>query len=360
MPLKQVFTSAPAVYRVDETPGSFDYWAGEPENFNRVYDEYLWWAAGVAVLDNPASPTHYEVLVLGMSSTRYWPSWGFGAMRFDGLTGEFLGWDTRFKQYAVTDVSTGPDGNVWAVRQNHWIGKLDRTTGLFSTEIDLLDHYGTNVSSFWASSAPICVDLANDRAITRLARDGQNQLSICAHASGDALHQITVCGEAEQVFMADDRRAYCVSTRGVVTVFDYMTGQVLGVLDVGKSADPRRWAWDKTLKRILCFTHTPDDMPEGHCTAKLTGFYPTPVAAGMTPPIPLQIPRIDRQVPVHVRVYGAAGEGIAGAAVTFSLTDPAGGTLGPARVASDRNGTLRTYLTGVLAGDNTINASTEV
>lgn len=363
MPIKHVSTSQPAVYRnaITVPPGTYNYWSTNPVNNARNYDEYVSFLMGVAVLDNPASPTHYEIHVMSLLQYRYWPSWKVGSMVFNALNGTFKGWDTRQSQYTIKYVSTGPDGMIWANNNNFTLARLNRDTMTFSNQHNLLNYYGQNVGSNWTSSAPICVDYTNDRTITKLNRDKGYQVSICEESTGNALYQVDACGAIIDVFMADDRRAYLVSNTGVITVIDYVTNQKLGALHIETTPYQRRWSWDKTLKRIITCTLTPDDMPEGDCTIKLEAYYPIPLPAGLTPPIPLGIVRKDKRTPIYTRVYGATGEGVAGNQVTFSLSNtPGAGTIGPARVATDRNGTLRTYFTGTLAGDNIITGETEV
>ena len=364
MPIKQVFESAPGVYRVGLRVGLPDAWAGTADQ-TRIYDEYLWWGNGLMVIENPESPTDYEIVFFCLNVER---SAGLlegantTALRFSGLTGEFIGHhDTN--GFGWRDITVGANGSALAAW--NWVGgydfiiyRFDPNTYTFSQA-----YPSGHFEGMHASKVP-CVDEAEDIALfVDYAGNllfNSREVGIFRNSTGEFLYKIRVCGVTESIFMTDDRRAYVVANDGTLTLFDYTTGQILSVLHCGLSDYYRAWAWDRVAKRILCVEATPDTLPEGHCTLRVRGYYPIPVAHGMVGPIPLQAANVGRRVEVLTKVYGAVGEGISGALVNYSLGSMTGATLSPAQHATDLNGNSRTYVTHTLAGDKSVTATVEV
>jgi hypothetical protein len=101
-------------------------------------------------------------------------------------------------------------------------------------------------------------------------------------------------------------------------------------------------------------------MPDGTCTCRVRGYYPVPLPHGMAGPVPLQAPAVGRRVEWLTKLYGAAGEGVPGVVVNYSLETPTGATVSPSQHTTDLNGNSRTFVTSSLAGDNEITATAEV
>lgn len=359
MPIKEVFTSEPGVYRVLPDDG-YDPWAGTDDR-DRIYDEYIWWVNGITVIENPESPTDYEIVFFALNRARITQGANTVAMRWSGLTGQFLGHDDRQSALGFTEFTSGNNGTTYAT--NRWIlpdnsvHKLDPYTFQFT----LL--HGPNYYEGDPLLAGVpCIDEEADIALFIDATDNntEREIGVYRESTGEFLYKFRVCGNPESVFMADDRRAYTVSNDGILTLFNYVTGQVLSVLHCGVSDYERVWTWDRISKRILCFERTPDEMPLGTCTCRVRGYYPIPVAHGIAGPIPLQAPRVGRRVEMLTKIYGAVGEGVPGQVVNYSLETPTGTTLAPVQHTTDINGNSRTYVTASLAGDNTLTASTVV
>lgn len=362
MPIKQVYESDPGVYRVGLRSGLPDAWAGQPEQ-TRIYDEYLWWGMGLFVIENPESPTDYEIVFFCLNHER---SAGLleganaTALRFSGLTGEFIGHhDTN--GWSWIDIRVGANGSALAA--SYWITGYDGIIYRFNRHTwDFEQAYPSGHFVGLHPSRIPCVDEAEDLAlfIGGGTYFGDQEVAVYRNSTGAHLYNIKVCGVADTIFMTDDRRAYVVSTDNSLTLFDYTNGQVLGLLHVGFSPYVRFWAWDRVAKRVLCMEITPDTLPEGHCTLRVRGYYPIPVAHGMVGPIPLQAPAVGRRVEWLTKVYGVVGEGIPGVQVNYSLDTPTSTTLSPVQHTTDLNGNSRTYVTSSLAGDNELTATAEV
>ena len=366
MPIKQVFESAPGVYRTGLRTGIIeDPWADTPER-DRIYDEYLWpsisWG-GAFIIENPESPTDYQIAFVAINFER---STGIGeaanvvTMLWSGLTGEFLGHDTRLG-IGVFKFQTGANGTIRGTR--FWIvpDSVVYKLNPITYELTETHPYGFYEGSAQIASIP-CVDEQEDIALFIGFSDVHSLGEVAVHreSTGEFLYKLKVCGIPESIFMAEKPHAYVVATDGTLTLFNYVTGQVLGVLHAGLTDNLRYWTWDRVAKRILCFEITPDILPEGHCTSKFRGYYPISLAHGLAGPIPLQAPRIGRRVEMLTKVYGAAGDGIPGQVVNYSLETPTGTVVAPIQHTTDLNGNSRTYVTASLAGDNTLTASTVV
>jgi hypothetical protein len=359
MPIKEVYTSDPGVYRVLPDDG-YDPWASSIDR-TRIYDEYIWWVNGVTVIENPESPTDYEIVFFALNHARITQGANVVAMRWSGLTGKFLGHDARQQALGFTEFTSGNNGTTYAT--NRWIlpdnsvHKLDPYTFQFT----LLHGPGYYEGDPLLATVP-CIDEEADVALFIAATDNNalREIGVYRESTGEFLYKFKVCGVPESIFMADDRRAYTVANDGTLTLFSYITGQVLSVLHVGLTDNERVWSWDRVSKRILCFERTPDTMPEGTCTCRVRGYYPIPVAHGMAGPIPLQVPRVGRRVEFLSKVYGAAGEGVPGVVVNYSLETALGIVVAPIQHTTDLNGNSRTYVTSSLAGSDTLTATAQV
>lgn len=358
MPIKQVYLSDPGVYRT--LPDSYDPWAGT-EDRDRIYDEYIWWVNGITVVENPESPTDYEIVFFALNRARITAGANVVAMRWSGLTGEFLGHDDRQAALGFTEFTSGNNGTTYAT--NRWIIP-DNSVHKFNPntyQFELLHPPSYYEGDPLLATVP-CIDEDADIAlfISATTNNALREIGVYRESTGAFLYKFRVCGVPESVFMADDRRAYTVSNDGTLTLFNYITGQVLSVLHCGVSDYKRVWTWDRISKRILCFERTPDEMPLGTCTCRVRGYYPVPVAHGLTGPIPLQAPRVGRRVEMLTKIYGAVGEGVPGVAVTYTLENPAGAVLSPAQHTTDLNGNSRTFVTSSLAGPNTLTVTAQV
>lgn len=362
MAMRKVFVSDPGVYRVGLQAGLVDPWANTT-NRDRLWDEYIWQACGLTVIENPESPTDYEIVLFCLNHERssgVAQGANYVAMRWSGLSGKFLGHNANVP-LGLSEVTVGAKGTARATIR--WIVPSSAVY-----KFDPFDYSWTQVhapgyyeGSSYLSAVP-CVDEDADLAlmIHGNALHNDREIGVYRESTGEFLYKIPVNGVAEAVFIADDRRAYSVAVDGTLTLFNFVTREVLGVLHIGLSEYPRVWAWDRVAKRILCFERTPDIMPTGECTCRVSGYYPVALPHGMAGPIPLQVPRVGRRVQFVTKVYGAAGEGVPGAVVNYSLQTPAGATLSPAQHTTDLQGNSRTFVTGVLAGDNQLTATVEV
>lgn len=374
MPIKKVYTSDKVVYRetIEVTGFPSARYFNETEQL-RLYEEYISSITGLSAVRDPDNVTAIKIHLRCNRRIDPWPSWGTGVCQFDGVTGAFDGWVEGWGgaggaggggiggHITVSEIVTDAQGNIWGWDRNLIFKKLNPLTNIWEDTGKWYNFFGANIGSFRGSSSPYVIDLVADRYVTRLGADSANSLSICEYSTGDFLYRVYVCGRVDGLFAADNRRAYAVADDGVMTVFDYVTGQVLGAFDSGISdAGNEAWSWDPIYRRILHCPKVPDTLPDGHCNIRVYGYYPVPLAVGMTPPIPLKTPRKGVTVPVYCRVYGGAGEGIPGQEVSFSVTTSPDASVAPNRRSTAENGVVKTFLTGVLAGANGITAETEV
>ena len=368
MPIKQVFESAPGVYRIGLRSGLPDAWYNDAVDRLRLYDEYIEWVNGITVIENPESPTDYEMVGF---FTNWERSAGLlegvntVAMRWSGLTGEFLGHDTRYNYWllGVNNVTGGARGVTTAYPTHTVSGPAD----IYKLNPDEKDFELLHPAGYYGgvtSNIPVCIDVENDRTMligpSLFLGLKDSEVAVFQESTGVFLYKFFVIGACTHAFMGDAPSAYVVTAEGRLAVVDYVKGKVIGILHVGISEYERVWTWDRIAKRILSFERTPDTYPNGDCTCRIRGYYPSPDATGMAGPIPLQPPAKGERVEWITKVYGAAGEGVTGAVVNYALDNPAGAAVSPAQHTTDNNGNSRTFVTCSLAGDNELTATVEV
>lgn len=355
MPIKKMYETEKGVYRKEAKYGSRDWFDDDPDDRLRQFTDKFAYVSGVAVKENPASPTAYEILVW----VAFWTRWGQGAesgvFRFKAVDGSFIGRDMRggpMNIYTLDKARNGADGKVYGVLMGGGITQDDYLTcnldTMAWTSVDYPDPAGdwSYKKGAWAIDSERNLYLAV-RSTSGILPDPhlrRGQIAVVELGTNQLVRKIDLVGDIEAIFTADNRVAYAVSQEGVATVFDYTTGQILGVMHFGTSPYKRHWSWDRVTKRILCVEETPDLLPEGSCTLRVLGYYAQPLPVGVTSPIPLAPARAGERVTVYTRAYGGAGEGITGVGVNFSTSNPAVGTLQPERQASDNNGVSLTYL----------------
>lgn len=345
MPIKKVFTSEKVVYR--------------PE-----INERIQWLNGMSVVRNPDNSTELKIHLHVVTQWSTFPGWGVGVYQFSALTGAFESFRTDVNiSLLVKQIVTDFSGAIWGWSQNLNFVKLNPQTATWDSTGKGFNFFGANVGTSRVSGSPYMINLLEDRFVTRLGADSAYSVSICEYSSGDFLYRVNVCGRPVALFAVDASRAYAIADDGTVTVFNFVTGEVQGAFHSGieQNIGNQAWTWDPQLRRILHCPYVADTFTTEYvCNVLINGYYPVPLALGMTPPIPLNPPREGVTVPVYCRVYGGAGEGIPGQEVTFTVTDTLGASVAPNRRNTAENGVVKTFLTGALAGANGITAETEV
>lgn len=130
----------------------------------------------------------------------------------------------------------------------------------------------------------------------------------------------------------------------MVTFFSYKNGSIFGTtrapaLQGSDTTGQRQYGYDRDFARIL--------ICDGY-RLQVKGYSPISVPYGITPPIAVREPRLHEQVKIFSRVYGAAGEGIANATVTFS--DQGAGKVSPVIVVTDEYGYAEANYDGLATG----------
>lgn len=377
MPIKKVFETEKAVYRLDPGPvprpggwvpdqGGYHYFWFNPIDNYRIYEEYFWYFRGLFTIKNPNYPGEFEIHLVSVMETDNYPSWSVVTAVWDGKTGKFLGMRPGVATYTTRQMFSDPNGTVWSVSHfNYALVKNDLVNGTQTEHYVPWTAFGANIGAFvnLGVTSPLAVDPAKDLLICRLSTDDARQLSVCRFSTGDFLYQLNLVGAVKATFIADPPIAYAVEETGSLTAYDYVTGEVKGVLHTGLAAgiwsySDTAFTWDPFMRRVL-YCHNPGDtLPDGDCNTTVQGFFPVPLPTGVTPPIPLRAPQKGKTVPVFSRAYGGVGEGIAGQDLTYTLEGA--GTVSPGRKATENNGTAVVQLTSTAAGPGSITSQTTV
>jgi len=377
MPIKQVFESDVAVYplthravpRTSLLPGDgISYFFTSPVETYFTCTMYIDFFRGLFTVKDPNYPGEFEVHLLCAMRQDEWPSWCVRTLVWDGRSGAFKGLRQTLTSFQISYMSSAPDGSIWATSLYTWaLMRVDPVTWLTTDHPVGLNELGANIGSTgaWPGTSTFAVDPTRDVVITRIAGNTNSQLSVCQLSTGDWLRTINVAGHIEFLFIAEPPMAYAVETDGNLTAFNYETGEVTGVLHTGLVSGGFTWSntaftWDPFMRRVLFCYNSPDTLPDCICTTRVKGYYPVALPVGMTPPIPLRSPQKGKTVPVFNRVYGAAGEGIVGQELTYTVGNDSAATVSPGRKASENNGTVQVQLAGVLAGANSIVSETSV
>jgi hypothetical protein len=380
MPIKQVYESAKAAYplttravpRIDDSALGFgaSYFYFSPVDTYRIYTLYIDFFRGLFTVKNPNYPGKFEIHLVVATRQDAWPSWGVETFVWDGQTGAFLGMRETIRSAGINHLFSGPDGSIWAT-DIYSFGHLytcNPVDWTFTEWPIQPSDFGANIGAY-ADISPgasnIAVDPGHDVLITRLTTNNASQLSVCQLSTGDWLRTINMAGDIQAVFVADPPMAYAVERTGNLTAFNYLTGEVLGVLHTGLVSGDFSWSdiafsWDPFMRRILYCHNDPDTLPDGDCNTLVKGYYPVPLPVGMTPPIPLVYPQEGKTVPVWNRVYGGAAEGIVGSELTYTVGDASAATVSPSRKSTENNGTVLVQLVGNIAGANSITSEVTV
>lgn len=306
--------------------------------------------------------TPYSNFTIHLMSTVdwiYWPGYEFRHWWFDGLTGTFLGTDNIVTNSLFSlQAYQMRDGGVWVLTHSATdsLYEVEQQTW---TEIDgtLMQPADFGVLQI---SSPL-VDRAADLIVLHTSDDYPYEISVYTLATKTLIRRIMLSGQPTQIMPEDDRRAYVVLSNGLLNLVDYTTGTVISTLrmpplDAGIGVNEYLYTWDRFLRRLLVFQHR-DDATDGSCLSTFSGYYPVPLAMGLTDPIPIRAPRANRATPFVCKVYGDAGEGVPGVKVT-----PAAGTssINGAPPFTDSDGEAVVTLTPDAAGTDTLDLSVTV
>lgn len=365
MSLKQVYTSAALPYELLGDRDPF-FWYPGPLGGDNLYFEQIWWINGIVVA--PRQNVHSNRVITVIAVMKNTGRQGAIIKRFDFsfTTGEYLPPEQEIKLFDFWDFLTTQsiqqmrDGSVWALTSGLNLYKLDPETFEFTgqsyTVAELNGGTNTNVRGFF-------LDEPSDRVVLATWDRPNDEVTVRAISTGAVLHRVRVAGLVEQVFPAEEGHLYAMSKSGLLTLVDYLAGQPLGVFKVTLDtpatggANEVKVAWDRFLHRILVITHTAE-AADGASTTQVKGYFPQPLAAGITDPLPLVVPIKGRSVPILAHVYGEAGEPISGRPVTATFSGPI--TSNTLVKGTDGLGNAVFPTTVTEAGLATINFSVEV
>lgn len=206
---------------------------------------------------------------------------------------------------------------------------------------------------------PFCFDELSDIALLQGGATIPNGVTIRRLSTGVILRQVATCGTPRSIAIGAIGTAYVAHHSGLITVVDYLAGKAVGVLNLpGIVQNTGMFVeWDRVYSRLLFTQHTAE-ATDGASTTLITGFHSTPVAVGITPPLPLRAPRTGRHVPVVVRAYGDGAELVGGLAV--DAVETGAGVLLPASSTTDSWGYAEFNLDCAAEGASTIDAEAEV
>lgn len=152
------------------------------------------------------------------------------------------------------------------------------------------------------------------------------ELQCFTNSTGKIKYRATLPANAARIALEDDSRMYVLMANGVLMLYDYIRGEVLGSTRMPPILNDRSYwntniqlAWDATFKRLLVFDIVPNKA-DGLCASVVQGFRPVPEATRITMPIPLKVPRQRRTVPVLAQVVGDMNEGVGGYVIGATVT----------------------------------------
>lgn len=285
------------------------------------------------------------------NSVRFWS--------FDGVSGAFksrLKFGGGFSQANISSMSMSLAGQPYA-STGSTIRAMDEDT-LQPTGIEYPPTHWSTTYGF----APYFfgIDEFSD-LIVMLGTDNQeNDVSVHRISTGALVRKVKVCGSVGAIAMESVGRAYVVHSNGVVSVIDYLVGEVVGILRIPGLANLAHAyivTWDPVYKRILLVIRTPD-ATDGASTIRVLGYSNLPVVTNLTPPLPLRALRAGRDVPVIVRAYGDAGEPIP--SVEIGMTEVGAGIVQPASRTTDGIGYAQFNLNCAGEGASALDAQTTV
>ncbi|PYJ07922.1 MAG: hypothetical protein DMF06_14290 [Verrucomicrobia bacterium] len=332
----QNFTSAAPPYALPGDPsiasGSADY---HPELIAppRIYAEEIQAITSFFVNRERTPWSDFAVHIICQTIQIYYPSYNYIHWRFDGMTGVLL--DRQIGLIgSLYDYQIYPsrDGSLWRVSILGSFFEIDPVT------LEEIPDTRQDPAKYGAIKILVpLVDRAQNLAVLKTSSEGNNQIGVYDFTSGALVRRIPLSGAPVNIFAEDERRCYVLTSKNLLNLLDYTSGEILSTLKappVEAGALGSLLTWDRFLRRLLLYTWRASAI-DGACLSSFAGFYPVPVAIGITQAIPLLPPRAGRTVPCLVRAYGDAGEGIPGVKFARAVTGPAGFTGAPPATDND-------------------------
>lgn len=258
-----------------------------------------------------------------------WPSWNASAWKFDGATGVLLDRQPKTAAGVVEGASPVYDrftsepttGALWwfGVHASAYYG------GVVEVDPATLAETGTVLEFAAFESAPggvaqtavaaFALDRSARRAYVRWS-DAPVRRVDAYDLQGDGTwkysHSIWAGSAVDQVLMTDTGIVYLVDQNDWLTQYS-ARGDFLGAVRNPRTAAwpfGYLYGWDRFYRRLLFLAGTENEA-DGASTLRIEAFYPSPVAARLSPAIPLERPRNGRQLALVASLSGDGGEPIA-------------------------------------------------
>lgn len=362
---KTIFTSAPPPYRTPSELGPAAFGAAYNPYLlvpPRLYAEEMASSSALYVQRERTPYSDFTIHLHGMTWITVWPSWASRHWKFDGATGIFLGYGVALPPLALSsEVVEGADGSLWIYTAwgQTWYEINPQTLTVDTSSYLDRTKYGNPP----VIEVPL-VDRANNLLI-RAYGSGVATLKVYNFMTGAWIRDIDVSGSPAQIMAESERHAYVYCNNGMLNLIDYMAGKVLSTFRAPAPANTQfltqlgsqRFAYDRFHRRLLAFQMVSNNA-DGSSASVIRGWYPVPQAVRMMRPIPLVAPRASSSVPCLTRLFGDAGEPVAGVNVAAQATGPGGVTALPG--TTNNNGEAIVSTTGNTAGDITLDLSATV
>jgi len=302
-----------------------------------------------------------------ITSNIYFPSVG-QTLKYDGITGAFLGYGDLIGDALDTEIVQSMDGCLWSTRSGV-MRELDPVT---YAEIQTIsgDFFEIPADQEFNGIVHPMVDRSRNIIVMSgyPATVDARYILVNNFATGALIRRIWVSGAVTQIMQEDDRRCFVMCANGIMNVVDFTTGKVLSTTRAPVSgvisAFRIKYAWDFVLRRLLAFNFVdgavgePPINADGSSSNTITGYYPVPIATNVTRPIPLKPPRKGRTVPMLVRAVGDAGEAIPSLPIAATATAP--GSIGPGSLITDAYGYATINLVGTDTGSTDVTVTANV
>lgn len=321
----------------------------------RIYAEELAAIDAVFVNRETIADADFVIHVVGTTHQIYYPSYNFIDWRFNGMTGAYI--DRRVGLTGTLydyQIHPARDGSLWRVSILGSFFEIDPVT--FEEIADTRQaaaKYGAIILDL-----PL-VDRSQNLVVMKTNLESNQSVGVYDFTSGALIRRINVSGNPKDIFAEDNRRCYVLTTENMVNLIDFTTGEILSTLKappVEAGALGSLLTWDRYLRRFLRFTWRAN-AADGASLSDIAGYYPIPIAIGISKAIPLWPPRIGRTVPCLTRAFGDAGEAIPGVKLEAVVT---GATAALAPPATDNDGEALIHVACTAAGAATLDLTATV
>lgn len=320
----------------------------------RIYSETIASIDGLFVSREKTATSDFVIHVLTTMSQIYYPSYRWLDFAFDGATGAFIDRvEVLYGDLYQRTVHPARDGSLWRVSVLGSFAEIDPST------FEEVPGSTESAAKYGATTLDLpLVDRSQNLVIMKTNND-VNAVGCYDFTTGALIRRINISGAAAAIFAEDARRAYVLTTQGMLNLIDYSTGEILSTTKAPQAESGALGSlltWDRFLRRLLLFTWRADDT-DGASLSSISGYYPIPQPVGITKAIPLIPPRVGRTVPMLSRAYGDAGEAIPGVKMVADVT---GATATLAPPSTDQDGHALINVACAAAGSATIDLESEV